>query len=76
VRPKIRALRKVIGERGLSTHVQVDGGVTIDNVHETASDGADVFVAGSGVFRSRQFGADYAGAIAALRRNAAQAMSG
>lgn len=75
VRPKIRALREAIQARGLDTHIQVDGGVTADNVHETAGDGADVFVAGSGVFKSKQFGEDYAGAIAAMRNNAAQAMT-
>ncbi len=75
VRPKIRALRKAIKDRGLATQIQVDGGVTAANVHETAGDGANVFVAGSGVFKSEQFGGDYAAAIAALRQNAAQAMT-
>ena len=70
VRPKIRALRAAIRERGLATRIQVDGGITADNIHESASDGADVFVAGSAVFRSKAHPGDYAGAIAALRRNA------
>jgi ribulose-phosphate 3-epimerase len=70
VRPKIRALRAAIRERGLSTRIQVDGGITAANVHESASDGADAFVAGSAVFRSKEHPGDYAGAIAALRRNA------
>lgn len=76
VRPKIRALRAAISERGLATRIQVDGGVTADNVHESASDGADVFVAGSAVFRSKTHPGDYAGAIAALRGNAAAARDG
>ena len=38
-----------------------------DNVHEVAGDGADSYVSGSGVFKSKQFPGDYAGAIAALR---------
>ncbi len=71
VRPKIRALRAAIGERGLATRIQVDGGITAANVHESASDGADVFVSGSGVFRSED--GDYARAIARLRANAAAA---
>jgi len=73
VRPKIRALHAAIRERGLATRIQVDGGVTAENIHESASDGADVFVAGSAVFRSNAHPGDYAGAIAALRRNAAAA---
>jgi ribulose-phosphate 3-epimerase len=75
VRPKIRQLRQWIKERDLSTRIQVDGGVTAENVHECAGDGADVFVAGSAVFRSKQFGPDYAGAIGAIRENARAAMS-
>ncbi len=70
VRPKIRALRAAIAERGLATRIQVDGGITAANIHESASDGAEVFVAGSAVFRSKDHPGDYAGAIAALRRNA------
>lgn len=73
VRPKIRALRAAIRERGLATRIQVDGGVTADNIHESASDGADTFVAGSAVFRSAHHPGDYAGAIAALRSNASAA---
>ena len=68
VRPKIRGLRAAIQERGLATRIQVDGGITAANIHESASDGADCFVAGSAVFRSPEFPGDYAGAIAALRR--------
>ena len=70
VRPKIRELRAQIRERGLTTRIEVDGGVTVDNVHEVAGDGADTFVSGSGVLRSRQFGRDYAAAISAMRANA------
>ena len=73
VRPKIRTLRAEIQRRGLSTRIQVDGGITDLNVHEVASDGADNYVAGSGVFKSKQFPGDYAGAIAALRANATAA---
>jgi ribulose-phosphate 3-epimerase len=71
VRPKIRSLAAAIRERGLSTRIQVDGGVTAANIHESAGDGAEVFVAGSAVFNSAEHPGDYAGAIAALRRNAA-----
>jgi ribulose-phosphate 3-epimerase len=73
VRPKIRELRARITELGLTTRVEVDGGVTVDNVHEVASDGADAFVSGSGVLRSKQFGRDYAAAIRTMRERAAAA---
>lgn len=67
VRPKIRALRAAIDAQGLSTTIQVDGGVSDLNVAEIAGDGADCFVAGSAVFRNPRFPGDYAGAIAAIR---------
>lgn len=64
---KISALRKRITERGLSTELEVDGGVKIDNIREVVAAGADVLVAGSAVFNT----ADYAATITALRENAA-----
>ena len=66
VRPKIRALREAVNRAGASTHIQVDGGVTDENVAEIAADGADVFVAGSAVFKNPRF-PDYAAAISAIR---------
>jgi len=45
---KIRALRAMIGDRPI--HIQVDGGVTPETAPLVAAAGADVLVAGSGVF--------------------------
>ena len=64
---KIRTLRQRITERGLSTELEVDGGVKIDNIREVVAAGADVLVAGSAVFNTE----DYAATITALRENAA-----
>jgi ribulose-phosphate 3-epimerase len=47
---KIRRLRAMCNERGLKTDIQVDGGVTSDNVKELMDAGANIFVAGSAVF--------------------------
>ena len=47
---KIAALSKMIRERGLSTLIQVDGGVTLDNARELSDLGADVLVSGSAFF--------------------------
>ena len=68
---KIRALRQRITERGLSTELEVDGGVKIDNIREVVAAGADVLVAGSAVFNTE----DYAATITALRENAANTTS-
>ncbi len=69
VRPKIRQLRAEIERRGLSTRIEVDGGITDLNVREVAADGADTYVSGSGVFRNPRHG-DYRAAIEALRARA------
>ena len=60
---KIRALRKMIDQRGLTIDIEVDGGIKIDNIAEVAAAGADVFVSGSGVFGTK----DYAATITELR---------
>lgn len=47
---KIRKLRDMLNAAGLQTDVEVDGGVTLSNVREILSAGANVIVAGSAVF--------------------------
>lgn len=47
---KVRRTRSIIGDRPI--WLQVDGGVSIDTIAEAAQAGADVFVAGSAVFKS------------------------
>lgn len=48
---KVRELRAEADSRGLALDIQVDGGVTPDNVEELIRAGANVFVAGSAVFK-------------------------
>ncbi len=47
---KIKALKEMIDARGLNVDIEVDGGVTPDNVREILEAGANVIVAGSAVF--------------------------
>lgn len=49
---KIRRVRSMINEKGLQVDVQVDGGITVDNVHVVLEAGANVIVAGSAVFKN------------------------
>ena len=37
-------------ERGLDTRIEIDGGVTLDNLDDVAATGVDIIVAGSAVF--------------------------
>ena len=48
--PKIRSLRERIAARGLRTRIEVDGGVTGENLPALLEAGATLFVAGSAVF--------------------------
>lgn len=48
---RIRQARKMIADRGLSTDIQVDGGITVDNVHVVLEAGANVVVSGSAIFK-------------------------
>ena len=49
---KIRKLRAMINEQGLSTLIEVDGGVNTQNAAALFEAGADVLVAGNAVFKS------------------------
>lgn len=49
---KIRALKQIITNRGSSTLIEVDGGVTLNNAPSIIEAGADVLVAGNTVFKS------------------------
>jgi ribulose-phosphate 3-epimerase len=49
---RVKKLRKMIDAQGLSTYIEIDGGVTDKNIKQLADAGADVFVAGSHVFKS------------------------
>lgn len=55
---RIRALRRYMDETGADRPVEVDGGVSKENVHALCEAGADIFVAGSAIFRSEDPG-DY-----------------
>ena len=49
---KIIRLKQLITERGATTLIEIDGGVTDQNAKQLVASGADVLVAGSFVFRA------------------------
>lgn len=69
VLPKIRATRRLIGDRDI--WLQVDGGVSAETIARCAEAGADTFVAGSAVYRS----ADPNAMVTMLRETAQAACS-
>ena len=60
---KVRKLRQMLNEKGLTTDIQVDGGVTPDNAAQLIAAGATILVAGSAVYKAP----DMANAIHSLR---------
>lgn len=50
--PKIERLRELIDSRGLSTDIEVDGGIDLRTIASAREAGANVFVAGTSVFRA------------------------
>jgi len=63
--PKIERLREMIDKRGLNVELEVDGGIGPETINRVSSAGADVFVAGSAIYHSK----DYAETIRLMREN-------
>lgn len=47
---KVTELRRILGEQGIKLDIEVDGGITLDNVDQALIAGANIIVAGSAVF--------------------------
>jgi ribulose-phosphate 3-epimerase len=60
---KLQQVRRLIDASGREVRLEIDGGVTPDNIGAIARAGADTFVSGSAIFGSR----DYAETIRAMR---------
>jgi ribulose-phosphate 3-epimerase len=58
---RIKALRKLIAEKDRQMLIEIDGGVSTKNIADIAAAGADVFVAGSAIFGSTDYGAAISG---------------
>lgn len=61
--PKVAAIRKFADENGYKIDIQVDGGIDKNTIGKAAAAGANIFVAGSALFRQT----DYNKAVAELR---------
>jgi len=65
VMEKIKRVRAMIDASGRDIRLEIDGGVTVDNIGELAAAGVDTFVSGSAIFGTD----DYAETIARMRKN-------
>ena len=61
--PKIKKLRSLIDQTGKDIRLEVDGGISEENVKEISDAGADTFVMGSAIFNSD----DYKKTISSVR---------
>ncbi len=61
---KIERLRKIVDQNGYPLEIEVDGGVKIENIREVAKAGGDIFVVGTGIFKTK----DYQETIRTLRQ--------
>lgn len=62
---KIRDVRRLINDSGLNTDIQVDGGIGLDNIDKIAKSGANIMVAGSAIFNSK----DISFTVKQMKRN-------
>ena len=68
---KLKQARALIDASGKDIRLEIDGGVTVQNIAEIAAAGADTFVAGSAIFNTD----DYQATISAMRKELARSLS-
>jgi ribulose-phosphate 3-epimerase len=56
VTDKIKTLKHILREKGLSTLIEVDGGIKLENALDVLDAGADILVMGSAFFYSQDYG--------------------
>ena len=52
---KVEKANKKIEELGLSTEIEVDGGINLDNIGEIEEKGATIAVSGTGILSSKDY---------------------
>lgn len=62
--PKIKKLRAMLSKAGKKISIEVDGGIVVNNIGKVSRAGADIFVSGSGIFKTP----DYKKTVSAMKR--------
>lgn len=70
---KAKEARKMIDESGYDIRLQIDGGVSANNIKEVAEAGVDMFVAGSAIFKDPRNVEAYTETINSMRSELAAA---
>jgi ribulose-phosphate 3-epimerase len=52
---KISRLRKIIDQNQYPLEIEVDGGIKVENIREVSKAGADIFVVGTGIFKTEDY---------------------
>jgi ribulose-phosphate 3-epimerase len=61
---KIERLRRIVDQNHYALEIEVDGGIKVDNIGEVSRAGGDIFVLGTGIFKT----GDYRETIRQLRQ--------
>lgn len=69
---KLSEARALIDSSGFDIRLEIDGGVTTNNIRKIAEAGADTFVAGSAIYGAGDSAEDYQQAIDAMRKELSQ----
>lgn len=52
---KVEQLRRRIDRNGYSVEIEVDGGIKLENIGEVSRAGGDIFVLGTGIFKTKNY---------------------
>jgi ribulose-phosphate 3-epimerase len=53
---KIERLRKIVDRNQYPLEIEVDGGIKVENIGEVSKAGGDIFVVGTGIFKTKDYG--------------------
>ena len=52
---KIEKLREIVDRNSYPLEIEVDGGINVENIEEVSNAGGDIFVLGTGIFKTKDY---------------------